>query len=84
MEGPPGNSTSNYHQLFSWIPSHIGNTKVLIYISSIWIDDHIERPKNNQWKFLWYKDVTLPSINGSSTDSRSNLRNISEIVSPLH
>ena len=50
---PPGNSPSKYHHLFSQKPSHIGNTEVLSYISSIWEDDRIERLENNQWKCLW-------------------------------
>ena len=53
MSDPPGNSPSKYNHLFRQKPSHVGNIKVLSYISSICEDDCIERLENNQWKCLW-------------------------------
>ena len=66
---PHGNSTSNYHQLFSWKPSHTSNTKVITYVSSIWKDDRIERLENNQWKCLWC-NVIFQGINATKSVAR--------------
>ena len=52
MADPYGNSPSNYHPLFSRKPSNSCNIAVLSSISSIWEDKHIEKLKDNQWKFL--------------------------------
>ena len=62
MSDPYGNSPSRYHLLLSRKPSHSGNIEVLIYISSIWEDKHIENHEDNQWKCLWC-DVKFQGIN---------------------
>ena len=64
MSDPRGNSLSKHHHLFSLKPLHIGNTEVLISISSIWEDDRIERLENNQCKFLWC-NVIFQGINAA-------------------
>ena len=53
MTDPPSHPPSKYHNLFSQKPLYVGNIKVLIFISSIWVDDHIGWLENNQWKWLW-------------------------------
>ena len=64
MTDPPGNSQSNYHHLFSWKQSHIGNIEVLSYISYIWEYELIERLENNQWKCLWC-NIIFQGINAT-------------------
>ena len=62
MTDPYGNSPSKYHLLFSRKPSNSGNIAVIISISSIWEDEHIEKLEDNQWKCLWC-DVKFQGIN---------------------
>ena len=64
MTYQPDNPPSNNHHLFSQKTSHIGNTEVLGYISSIWEDDSIERHENNQSKCLWC-NVKFQGINAT-------------------
>ena len=51
MADPYGNSPSKYHLLFGRKQSKSVNIAVLSSIKSIWDDDHIEKLKDNQWKF---------------------------------
>ena len=62
MKDPYGNSTSNYHPIFSRKPSNSGNIAVLSSIPSIWEDDHIKKLEDNQWNYLW-GDVKFQGIN---------------------
>ena len=62
MADPYGNSPSNYHLLLSRKPSNSDNIAVLRSISSIWEDDHIDNPEDNQWKCLCC-DVKFQGIN---------------------
>ena len=64
MVDPSGNSPSRYYLIFIPKPSKSGNIEVLSSISSIWEDDHIEKPENNQWKCLWC-DVKFQVINAT-------------------
>ena len=42
---------------------------VLSSISSIWVDDHIEKLENNKWKCLWC-DVKFQGINATEALAR--------------
>ena len=64
MTVPHGNSPSKYHDLFSQKPSHVGNIKILISISSIFEYDYIDRLENNQWRCLW-SNVKFQGINAT-------------------
>ena len=69
MADPSGNSPSKYHLVFSRKPSDSGNIVVIISISSIWEDDHIEKLENNKWKCLWC-DVKFQGINETEALAR--------------
>ena len=66
---PYGNSPSKYHHLFNRDPLQIGNIEVLGYISSIWVDEHIENLENNQWTCLW-SNVKFQGVNDTKALSR--------------
>ena len=64
MVYPYGNSASKYHLLFRCKLSNLGNIAVLSSIKSIWKYKHIEKLKDNQWKFLW-RDIKYQDINAT-------------------
>ena len=65
MADTSGNSSSKYHLIFSCKPSNSDNILFLSSISPIWENDHIEKLKNNQWKYLWY-DAKFQGINATN------------------
>ena len=71
MADPFGNSTSQYHLLFSLKTSQSGNIDVLSSISYIWEEDRIEKLKNYQWKCLWC-NVKFQCINATKNLSHVN------------
>ena len=62
MADPYGNSPSKYYLLFGRKPSKSVNIVVLSSIKSVWEDKHIEKLKDNQWKYLWC-DIEFQGIN---------------------
>ena len=66
MYDPSSNSSSEIHHLFHKKYSYSRIDVVIHFIYSVWLDDHIEKIDNNEWKCLWC-GKTFQGINSTKT-----------------